>query len=94
MVIARSWDYQEGCTYGTLLAGTPGLAPNHDRHDAPPRRMLPLLVVVIRVKTADRLQRNRVGSKLEVWGCVDKDILFKDRHGVCSISDARHKENA
>ena len=47
MVIAESWDFQEGCTHGTPLAGTPGMAPNRDRRDAPPWCVLPLVVVVV-----------------------------------------------
>ena len=47
MVIAGTWDYQEGRTHGTPLAGTPELASNRDRRDAPPWCVLPLVVVVV-----------------------------------------------
>ena len=45
MVIARSWDWQEGACMALLSQKPPKLAPNHDRRDAPPRRVLPLVVV-------------------------------------------------
>ena len=46
MVIATSWDWQEGRMHGTLLAGTQGLVPNSGYRSVPPQLLLPLLVVV------------------------------------------------
>ena len=48
MVIAGIWDYQEVCDHGTpLFYGPPGMAPNRDHRDAPPQRVLPLVVVEV-----------------------------------------------
>ena len=44
--LPRAGTTRKGVRMALLSQGPPGLVPSHGRHDAPPRRVLPLVAVV------------------------------------------------